>query len=94
MSAASTKICAIYHAHAFVQMVQQITVIKSKYHHGTSAALGAQAQLHHDTCFGGTAYLVHAARLAQRQSTPMCRTMAYMKNGLGMEITICGQINE
>lgn len=66
MSAASTKICAIYCTHAFVQMVQQLTVIKSKHHHGTrycilkstmfesktSAALGAQAQLHHDVFWG------------------------------------------
>lgn len=64
-------------------MAQQIAVIKSKYHHGTSAALGAQAQLHHDTGFGGTGYVVHAARLVQRQSAPVCRTMAYVKNGLG-----------
>lgn len=59
----------------------------------TSATLGAQAQLHCDACFGDAGYLMHAARLVQRQSTPTCCSMAHVKNALGMETAIPSQIN-
>lgn len=60
----------------------------------TSAALSAQAQLHQDMCFGGPGYLLHAARLVQRQSIPMCHSMAHTKNALGIETNVPGQINK